>query len=93
MTLTATVYSKPGCPGCTWTKDLLTTYSVPYVEHDVTADPAELDRLRTIFDTLRRGQRMSTPVTILVSDEGVETVFGPVTRDHLRPHIRAAHAA
>lgn len=93
MSLTATVYSKPGCPGCKWTKDLLNAHGVEYVEYDVTTDPAAYDRLSAIFHDLRRGAPMSAPVTVLVGDEGVETIFGPVTREHLGPHLRAAHTA
>jgi glutaredoxin len=90
MAITATVYSKPGCPGCKWTKDLLTTRGVPFTEYDVTTDPAAYNRLSAIYADVRRGQPMSVPVTVLVSDDGVETVFGPVTRDHLKRHLRAA---
>ncbi|SKR42632.1 glutaredoxin [Mycobacteroides abscessus subsp. abscessus] len=94
MPLSAVVYSKPLCPGCKWVKDHLAKFEVPYVEYDVEADPAALEQLRTIFDTLRRGQRPSTPVTILVSDdEGVETIFGAHIGDHLKQHARAALAA
>lgn len=93
MSLTATVYSKPGCPGCKWTKDLLTAHEVPFTEYDVTADAAAYDRLSAVFHELRRGAPMSAPVTVLVSDAGVETVFGPVTREQLGPHLRAALAA
>lgn len=91
--VTATVYSKPGCAGCKWTKDLLTAHDVPFTEHDVTTDPAAYDRLSAIFHDLRRGAPMSAPVTVLMSEQGLETVFGPVTREHLAPHIRAALAA
>lgn len=92
MTVTATVYSKPGCPGCRWTKDLLTANGVPFTEHDVVADPEAYEQLRAIFHDLRRGQPMSAPVTVLMSEQGVETVFGPVTREHLGPHTRASAA-
>ncbi|MBN3458240.1 glutaredoxin family protein [Mycobacterium sp. DSM 3803] len=93
MPLSAIVYSKPGCPGCTWVKRHLTEFDVPFIEHDVTSDPAALDRLRDLYDNHRRGQQMSAPVTLLVSDEGVETIFGPDIRRHLKQHDRAAAAA
>lgn len=93
MSLSATVYSKPGCPGCRWTKDLLVAHDVPFTEHDVEADPVAYKQLSDIFADVRRGQPMSVPVTVLVSEQGVETVFGPVTRDHLKRHVRAALAA
>ena len=93
MTITATVYSKALCPGCKWTKDLLTAHDVPFTEHDVEADPVAYEQLSAIFAEVRRGQPMSVPVTVLVSEQGMETIFGPVTREHLGPHIRAAIAA
>lgn len=93
MSVTATVYSKPGCAGCKWTKDLLIAHDVPFTEHDVTANPEAYEQLRAIFHDLRRGAPMSAPVTVLMSEQGVETIFGPVTREHLGPHLRAAHTA
>lgn len=93
MSLSAIVYSKSECPGCKWVKGHLAEFEVPYVEYDVQADSAAFERLRGIFNDLRRGERMSTPVTILVSDEGVETVFGPDVRSSLKRHSRAAIAA
>ncbi|WP_018600964.1 glutaredoxin family protein [Mycobacterium sp. 155] len=93
MSLSATVYSKPGCPGCTWSKSLLSQHDIPFIEHDVTTDPAAYDRLSAIYADVRRGQPMAVPVTVLMSEQGLETVFGPVTREHLRRWTRAAVAA
>lgn len=92
MSLSAIVYSKPGCPGCHWVKAHLGEFGVPYTEYDVTSDAAAFDRLRDIFDDLRRGQPLSVPVTIITSDLGVETVFGPAIRSSLKQHARASAA-
>lgn len=92
MSLSAIVYTKPGCPGCTWVTRHLAQFEVPFIEHDVTTDPAALGRFRDLYDNHRRGQRMSAPVTLLVTPEGVLTVFGADIRGHLRELTRSVAA-
>ncbi|CPR69576.1 glutaredoxin family protein [Mycobacteroides abscessus] len=93
MTISATVLSKPGCAPCTWVKRNLEKYDIPYVDRDVTVDPAALEQLLDLYADTRRGQHPSTPVTLLVSELGVETVFGPDIHSAIKRHTRAAAAA
>lgn len=93
MTITATVLSKPQCPGCTWVKRHLQQHGVQYTERDVTADPDAEQLLRDLYASLRPGQHPATPVTLLTTEEGVLTVFGPDIRGHLRDVTRVADAA
>lgn len=93
QTLSAVVFSKPGCGPCLWVKKTLEQYGVPYVERDVTADPAAEATLRMLYAGHRPGQHPATPVTLLATPEGATTVFGPDIRSHLRRFTRATDAA
>ncbi|WP_458317875.1 glutaredoxin family protein [Mycolicibacterium brisbanense] len=91
--ISATVFSKPGCAPCFWVKKALDQHAVPYIDRDVTADPAALDQLLSLYASRRPGQHPSTPVTLLTSEEGTLTVFGPDISGHLRELTRAPAAA
>ncbi|SHP29115.1 glutaredoxin [Mycobacteroides abscessus subsp. abscessus] len=93
MTLTATVLSKPQCGPCTWVKKSLDQHGVEYIERDVTVDTAAEQLLRDLYAARRPGQHPSTPVTLLSSEQGVLTIFGPDIRGHLRELTRAADAS
>ncbi|NOR99708.1 glutaredoxin domain-containing protein [Mycobacteroides abscessus] len=93
QSLSAILYTKPGCAPCTWVKRTLEQYGVPYVERDVTADPAAEQTLRMLYEGHRPGQRPATPVTLLATPQGATTVFGPDIRGHLREFTRATDAA
>lgn len=84
MSLSATILTKPGCAPCLWVKKSLEQHGISYVERDVTTDANAEQTLRDLYDARRPGQHPATPVTLLVSDEGVETIFGPDIRGHLR---------
>lgn len=84
MTLSATVLSKPNCAPCTWVKRSLEQFGVPYIERDVTTDGAAEQTLRDLYASRRPGQHPSTPVTLLVTPEGILTIFGADVRTHLR---------
>ena len=92
-TISATVLSKPGCGPCIGVKKILQMHGVPYVDRDVTVDPAALDQLLDLYTSRRPGQHPSTPVTLLTSEQGVLTVFGADISSHLRELTRAADAA
>lgn len=92
MTLTATVLSKPGCAPCLWVKKTLAQHGVEYIERDVTTDPTAEALVRDLYAIRRPGQMPATPVTLLTSEEGVLTIFGPDIRGHLRELTRAASA-
>lgn len=93
MTVSATVLSKPGCAPCTWVKRTLDQHGIPYVDRDVTADPAAEALVRDLYASRRPGQMPATPVTLLTSEEGVLTVFGADIHSALKRHTRAADAA
>lgn len=46
--MTVTVYSKPACPQCDFTKKHLDTLGVPHTVVDVTTDYTALDRVRAM---------------------------------------------
>ncbi|MBF9519533.1 glutaredoxin family protein [Mycobacteroides chelonae] len=92
-TVSATVLSKPNCAPCTWVKRTLEQHGIEYVDRDVTTDPAAEALVRELYDSRRPGQMPATPVTLLVTDEGTLTVFGPDIRSHLKQYARAAAAA
>lgn len=92
-TLSAIVFTKPGCAPCLWVKKSLDQHGVAYVERDVTADPAAEQTLRMLYEGHRPGQHPATPVTLLATPEGATTVFGPDIRSHLRRFTRATDAA
>ncbi|SIJ94011.1 glutaredoxin family protein [Mycobacteroides abscessus] len=93
QTLSAVVFSKPGCGPCLWVKKTLEQHGVEYVERDVTTDPAAEATLRSLYEGHRPGQHPATPVTLLATPEGATTVFGPDIRSHLRRFTRATDAA
>ncbi|SRX96075.1 hypothetical protein MSP7336_04350 [Mycobacterium shimoidei] len=92
-TLSAVVFTKPGCAPCTWVKKTLEQHAVPFTERDVTTDAAAEATLRMLYEGHRPGQRPATPVTLLATPEGATTVFGPDIRSHLRRFTRATDAA
>lgn len=92
-TVSATVLSKPNCAPCLWVKRSLEQHGIDYTERDVTTDPTAERLVRDLYDTRRPGQHPSTPVTLLVSELGIETVFGPDIHSAIKRHIRAATAA
>lgn len=91
-TISATVYSKPGCGPCVAVKKMLELYGVEYIERDVTTDPTAEQTLRDLYAARRPGQHPSTPVTLLTTAEGTLTVFGPDIRGHLRAALPATAA-
>lgn len=91
-TVSATVLSKPNCAPCTWVKRTLDQHGIPYVDRDVTTDPAAEDLVRDLYASRRPGQMPATPVTLLTSSDGTLTVFGADIRTHLRDLTRAASA-
>lgn len=93
MSLSATVLSQPICPGCTFVKKALDEFDVPYTELNVREDAAAETMLRALYADVRRGQVPATPVTILVTPQGTETIFGLDVRPHLKRWTRAALAA
>ncbi|CPT03778.1 glutaredoxin family protein [Mycobacteroides abscessus] len=92
-TLSAVVFTKPGCGPCLWVKKSLEQYGVPYTDRDVTTDPAAEATLRSLYAGHRPGQHPATPVTLLATPDGAMTVFGPDIRKHLRDATRAVDAA
>ena len=68
MTNSATLFSKPGCPYCAAARDNLQRCNVHYVDHNVIADRAALDR---ILD-LNSGKRM---VPTIVEGDQVQVGF------------------
>ncbi len=93
QSLSAVVFSKPGCAPCTWVKKTLEQHGVTYTDRDVTTDFAAEQTLRMLYEGHRPGQRPSTPVTMLATPEGATIVFGPDIRSHLRRFTRVADAA
>lgn len=93
MSLTATVLTLSICPGCTFVKKALAEFDVPYTELNVREDAAAETMLRALYADARRGQVPATPVTILVTPQGTETIFGPDVRPHLKRWTRATIAA
>lgn len=91
--VTATVLSQPNCAGCDWVKKSLEQHGIEYTDLNVREDPAAETMLRALYADVRRGQVPATPVTILVTPQGTETVFGPDIRSHLKRWDRAALAA
>lgn len=91
--VSAIVLSKPGCGPCISVKKVLEMHGIEYVERDVTADLNAEQLVRDLYASRRPGHHPATPVTLLVTDEGTLTVFGPDIRSHLRDLTRAATAA
>lgn len=91
MTLSATVLTLPGCGPCIAVKAALEAYGVPYTALDVSTDPAAEEMLRALY-ARRAGQRPTTPVTMLTTPQGVETIYGAHITDHLRRWTRAVAA-
>lgn len=89
MTLSATVLTLPGCGPCVAVKAALKAYGVPYTELDVSTDAAAEEMLRALY-ARRAGQHPATPVTMLTTPQGVETIFGGHITDALRRWTRAA---
>jgi glutaredoxin len=64
----ATLFSKPGCPYCAAARDDLRRRNVRYVDHNVIADRAALDRMLD----LNGGKRM---VPTIVEGDQVKVGF------------------
>lgn len=90
--ISATVYTKPGCAPCLWVKKMLEQHGVEYIERDVTTDAAAEQTLRDLYESRLPGKHPSTPVTLLTTKEGTLTIFGPDIRGHLRAALPAAAA-
>lgn len=91
MSLSATVLTLPGCGPCIAVKAALKAHGVPYTELDISTDRAAEVMFYRLYDA-RRGERPTTPVTLLTTPEGVETIFGAHITDHLRRWTRAVAA-
>lgn len=48
MSATVTVYTKPGCPSCVQTKDLMTELDLAFNEVDISLDAVALKRLKSL---------------------------------------------
>ncbi|TXI62479.1 glutaredoxin family protein [Mycolicibacterium mageritense] len=83
MCLSATVLTLPGCGPCTAVKAALASFGVPFEELDVSTDPDAEAMLRQLYER-RAGQRPATPVTMLATPEGMETIYGADIRGHLK---------
>jgi glutaredoxin len=56
---TATIFTKPGCPYCAAAKDDLQRRKIRYVEHNVQADRAALDRMLAL-----NGRKRMVPTVV-----------------------------
>ncbi|RIW29509.1 glutaredoxin family protein [Bacillus salacetis] len=56
------VYSQPGCPPCSFVKELLSSQSLSFIEKDIKKDPAARKEL------IEKYKAMSTPV-VLIGDQ------------------------
>lgn len=48
MSATVTVYTKPGCPSCVQTKDLMAELELAFNEVDISKDAVALKRLKSL---------------------------------------------
>ncbi|SLJ23606.1 glutaredoxin [Mycobacteroides abscessus subsp. abscessus] len=83
MSLSATVLTLPGCGPCVAVKAALASFGVPFEELDVSTDPNAEAMLRRLYER-RAGQHPETPVTMLATPAGMETIYGAHIRDHLK---------
>lgn len=56
--IVATLYVQPGCPFCDLARQFLSDNGIPWIERDVTKDPAAVQELRRIGT-------LATPVIVL----------------------------
>jgi glutaredoxin len=64
------IFTKPGCPYCAGLKQRLAQDGTPYIEHDVYADRAALQRMLTLNGGQRRVPTMVEGEQVTVGYHG-----------------------